>query len=92
MNSMILAKTLGSGVARAAILSYGEALSMLEGNEVLSDTLTGDNEDFATYEILPVQELSDHYGECVELRVLASDGENQLIAYYCAYSKPLSSI
>ena len=65
---------------------------MLRQNETLSETIVANPpDDFATYEILPVQELEDGNGSCVEFRVLASDGERQLVAYYYVYLTPLQN-
>ncbi len=89
MNIETLSRALGNGVAKAAEINYDDAVRMLRRQEVLSETLVVNAEnDFATYEVLPVQELENGNGRCVEFRVLASNGEQQLIAYYYAYSTP----
>jgi len=87
MTSTILARALGCGVEKAATLSFSELQMMLSSRESISDVLLDDKaDDFATYEILAIQLLDNLDSKCIEVRILASDGVQELTAYY--YGKP----
>lgn len=84
MKSESLYLALGWGVARATDLAFKDAEIMLGERTTLSEVVTDKEGDFATFEVLPVQLLRDQFGRCVELRVLAADGEDELVAYIYA--------
>jgi len=88
MISKLLARTLAHGVEVSALLSYRDIEDLLSKRETISDTVFADEDrsDFATFEILAVQELDNAEGRSIEIRVLASDGTNEVTAYL--YARP----
>ena len=80
----MLSDVLGFGVEKAARITFIKAVSMLENRETISDSvmLNEKPDSFAVYEVLPIQELEKWDGKCIEFRILASDGERELEAYY----------
>ena len=89
MSIKLVASVLGKGVEIAALTPYAELEKILETRESISETI-GTSENFATYQILAIQLVEnhvvqgkpDHSGKCIELRISASDGCNELVAYY----------
>jgi hypothetical protein len=87
MDVGLFAKALGTGMERAALLTYSQACEMLDRREGVSDTVRANGSDgWVQWEIDAIQVLNDLDGECVELRVLVSNGYKQLKAYY--YARP----
>jgi len=86
MSLAVIAKALGVGVAIAALTPYQEWVDLLRSRESISDTVGGEANDFAVYELLAIQELDDFGEKVIEVRVLATDGQNQLKIYF--YAKP----
>ena len=85
----LLAAALGLGVQRAALLSYDQARDML-GQEGISETVAGQTDDgWVNFDIRAVQALTDWAGECIEIKVLATDGRREIDAYL--YVRPVSS-
>jgi len=86
MSLSLIARALGAGVEVAALTSYAEWAALLARNESLSDSVGGEGDEFAVFELLAVQELEDLGETVIEVRVLATDGRQQLKVYF--YAKP----
>ncbi len=82
MTSLILAQALGRGVEVAALTPYAKFSELLRTRETIGDTvLDAVSGNSATYEVMAVQQFEESSGPSIEVRVLASDGFNQVSAY-----------
>ena len=54
----------------------------------ISDVVKESQDEFATFDLMPVQELTSENEPEMEVRILASDGINQLTAYFYARQNP----
>ena len=88
MNIKLLAKTLGRGVEVAAAVPYAEWRRLLASMDSISDVVKGRPDELATFDAMPVQELNSENEPEMEVRILASDGTNQLTAYFYARPEP----
>ena len=82
MNSTLFAKALGVGVERAALFSYADACRLNDGNEFTQVVRDDASDDWVQVEIMAIQPLTDHIGECVELCILVNDGRKEMKAYF----------
>ena len=81
MNRHFLAETLAQGVKRAALTPYSTWQELLVTKESLSQNFSTEDGEISAYEIIAVQDHQS-FGDCsIELRVLASNGDQQLTAY-----------
>lgn len=85
MKSALLAKALGRGVEVAALTPFAKWKELLSTRETIGDEIV-DGSSVATFELLAVQEFGDLNASEIEVRILASDGYRQEMAYY--YAKP----
>lgn len=87
MNSVLLAKALGRGVEVAALTPFTKWKELLRTRETIGDVIVDVNgSSVATFELLAVQQLDEATASEIEIRILASDGYRQEMAYY--YAKP----
>ncbi len=84
MNIQLLAKALGRGVEHAALLQFDQWQKLLASHESIRETVVSEQhkEEFAVFEALPIQELVDDEKSLIEVRVVASDGDNELVVYF----------
>jgi len=86
MSLVLIARALGAGVEVAALTSYAKWAALLTSKESLSESFADENIEIAAFELLAIQELVDLGETMIEVRVLASDGRQQLTVYF--YAKP----
>ncbi|MCH9675686.1 MAG: hypothetical protein K0U93_29890 [Gammaproteobacteria bacterium] len=72
-------------MASAIGVEFEDAQKLLRNRTALPEVVTGWGGDLAMFEVLPVQLFCGKHGDCVEPRVLAADGEDELVA--CIYAR-----
>jgi hypothetical protein len=93
VNINLLARALGRGVEAAAVVPYLEWRRRLESLDSISEVVKDSGGDqFATFDLMPIQELNSEGQPEIEVRILASDGTSQLTAYFYARPKPEAAV
>ena len=88
MNALF-ARALGAGVERAALLTFEQAMGMLEARDGTSEVVRDNvSDEWVNLEIEPIQALRDFDGECIEMRILVGDGHREVKTYF--YVRPES--
>lgn len=86
MSLTLVAKVLAAGVEAAALTPYAKWRELLTSKTSLADSFEDESGSIAAYELLAIQELDELGQPVIEVRVLASDAHQQLIAYFYARS------